>query len=168
MVSYIDLMRTNFAFVSYSGNSAVQAISLLIRKGVPESNIIFLNLISVSNFGYLIVCFGSFWGVSYSICDFPFLMTVLPGTTRCAYGMQKLPKNKDSDIWDWHWSEQRFPSGTWHGWIWRPIFWHRWRWPTSGDHSAESLTIAADSSFYPPITFQLLVHKNIGTGLVLA
>lgn len=32
----------------YSGNSAVQAISLLVRKGVPESNIIFLNLISVS------------------------------------------------------------------------------------------------------------------------
>ncbi|KAI4390048.1 hypothetical protein MLD38_002203 [Melastoma candidum] len=29
-----------------TGNSAVQAISLLIRKGVPESNIIFLNLIS--------------------------------------------------------------------------------------------------------------------------
>lgn len=33
-----------------SGNSAVQAISLLLRKGVPESNIIFLNLISVSQF----------------------------------------------------------------------------------------------------------------------
>lgn len=31
-----------------SGNSAVQAISLLISKGVPEPNIIFLNLISVS------------------------------------------------------------------------------------------------------------------------
>nr|KJB13977.1 hypothetical protein B456_002G103600 [Gossypium raimondii] len=31
-----------------TGNSAVQAISLLIKKGVPESNIIFLNLISVS------------------------------------------------------------------------------------------------------------------------
>ena len=33
----------------YLGNSAVQAISLLISKGVPESNIIFLNLISVSD-----------------------------------------------------------------------------------------------------------------------
>jgi uridine kinase len=31
-----------------TGNSAVQAIRLLISKGVPESNIIFLNLISVS------------------------------------------------------------------------------------------------------------------------
>ncbi|KAK7371887.1 hypothetical protein VNO80_05253 [Phaseolus coccineus] len=29
-----------------TGNSAVQAISLLLKKGVPESNIIFLNLIS--------------------------------------------------------------------------------------------------------------------------
>ncbi|GKV44537.1 hypothetical protein SLEP1_g51710 [Rubroshorea leprosula] len=31
-----------------TGNSAVHAINLLISKGVPESNIIFLNLISVS------------------------------------------------------------------------------------------------------------------------
>jgi hypothetical protein len=31
-----------------AGNSAVQAIALLMQKGVPESHIIFLNLISVS------------------------------------------------------------------------------------------------------------------------
>lgn len=31
-----------------AGNSASQAIELLTRKGVPESRIIFLNLISVS------------------------------------------------------------------------------------------------------------------------
>lgn len=37
-----------YALVISSGNSAVQAISLLLKKGVPESNIIFLNLISVS------------------------------------------------------------------------------------------------------------------------
>jgi hypothetical protein len=36
-----------------SGNSAVQAIELLIQKGVPESHIIFLNLISVSFFLYI-------------------------------------------------------------------------------------------------------------------
>ena len=30
-----------------TGNSAVKAIELLINKGVPEANIIFLNLISV-------------------------------------------------------------------------------------------------------------------------
>ncbi|KVI02367.1 Phosphoribulokinase/uridine kinase [Cynara cardunculus var. scolymus] len=30
-----------------TGNSAVQAISLLLKKGVPEGNIIFLNLISI-------------------------------------------------------------------------------------------------------------------------
>lgn len=44
-------MLVGVAFNSFtlcSGNSAVQAISLLLRKGVPESNIIFLNLISVS------------------------------------------------------------------------------------------------------------------------
>ncbi|XP_019447037.1 PREDICTED: uridine kinase-like protein 3 isoform X1 [Lupinus angustifolius] len=38
-----------------TGNSAVQAISLLLRKGVPESNIIFLNLISAP-LGVHVVC----------------------------------------------------------------------------------------------------------------
>ncbi|CAL5390226.1 unnamed protein product [Camellia sinensis] len=38
-----------------TGNSAVQAISLLIKKGVPESNIIFLNLISAPR-GVHVVC----------------------------------------------------------------------------------------------------------------
>ncbi|GLT80815.1 hypothetical protein SLA2020_522330 [Shorea laevis] len=39
----------------YTGNSAVQAINLLISKGVPESNIIFLNLISAPQ-GAHVVC----------------------------------------------------------------------------------------------------------------
>ncbi|KAE9614722.1 hypothetical protein Lal_00036132 [Lupinus albus] len=38
-----------------TGNSAVEAISLLLRKGVPESNIIFLNLISAPQ-GVHMVC----------------------------------------------------------------------------------------------------------------
>ncbi|KAG8385987.1 hypothetical protein BUALT_Bualt03G0102200 [Buddleja alternifolia] len=38
-----------------TGNSAVQAISLLIEKGVPECNIIFLNLISAPQ-GVHVVC----------------------------------------------------------------------------------------------------------------
>ncbi|KAL8147647.1 uridine kinase-like protein 4 [Apium graveolens] len=38
-----------------TGNSAVQAISLLLRKGVPETNIIFLNLISAPQ-GVHVVC----------------------------------------------------------------------------------------------------------------
>ncbi|KAK4491802.1 hypothetical protein RD792_002578 [Penstemon davidsonii] len=38
-----------------TGNSAVQAISLLIKKGVPEFNIIFLNLISAPQ-GIHVVC----------------------------------------------------------------------------------------------------------------
>ncbi|TKY57437.1 Uridine kinase protein 4 [Spatholobus suberectus] len=38
-----------------TGNSAVQAISLLLRKGVPEANIIFLNLISAPQ-GVHVVC----------------------------------------------------------------------------------------------------------------
>jgi hypothetical protein len=36
----------------FVGNSVAQAISLLIRKGVPEDRIIFLNLISV----YFFLC----------------------------------------------------------------------------------------------------------------
>lgn len=36
-----------FLFVFSAGNTAVQAINLLLKKGVQESNIIFLNLISV-------------------------------------------------------------------------------------------------------------------------
>lgn len=47
--SWITL-STNQWIVNYCpGNSAVKAISVLLSKGVPESNIIFLNLISVSN-----------------------------------------------------------------------------------------------------------------------
>lgn len=38
-----------------TGNSAVQAISLLLKKGVPETNIIFLNLISAPQ-GVHVVC----------------------------------------------------------------------------------------------------------------
>ncbi|CAK9148899.1 unnamed protein product [Ilex paraguariensis] len=38
-----------------TGNSAVQAISLILKKGVPESNIIFLNLISAPQ-GVHVVC----------------------------------------------------------------------------------------------------------------
>ncbi|XVF76995.1 hypothetical protein PTKIN_Ptkin14bG0004500 [Pterospermum kingtungense] len=38
-----------------TGNSAVQAISLLVKKGVPQSNIIFLNLISAPQ-GVHVVC----------------------------------------------------------------------------------------------------------------
>lgn len=37
-----------FLILCNKGNSANQAIELLIQKGVPESHIIFLNLISVS------------------------------------------------------------------------------------------------------------------------
>lgn len=41
--------------VAFLGNSANQAIELLIQKGVPESHIIFLNLISVSYFFFLLI-----------------------------------------------------------------------------------------------------------------
>ena len=46
-MNWLVVSRSDSLDVS-SGYSAVQAISLLISKGVPEPNIIFLNLISVS------------------------------------------------------------------------------------------------------------------------
>lgn len=59
MIVYIDssfkslLFNTDFELKQPlwlpSGNSASQAIELLIQKGVPEFHIIFLNLISVGN-----------------------------------------------------------------------------------------------------------------------
>ncbi|KAG6488248.1 hypothetical protein ZIOFF_057007 [Zingiber officinale] len=45
----------NYIFFTITGNSAVQAISLLLQKGVQESNIIFLNLISAPQ-GVHVVC----------------------------------------------------------------------------------------------------------------
>ncbi|GAU12308.1 hypothetical protein TSUD_252590 [Trifolium subterraneum] len=51
--NYLDT-RLN-SLTDYWCNSAVQAISLLIQKCVPESNIIFLNLISAPK-GVHVVC----------------------------------------------------------------------------------------------------------------
>lgn len=42
------IFSESFHWIYLEGNSANQAIELLIQKGVPESHIIFLNLISVS------------------------------------------------------------------------------------------------------------------------
>lgn len=44
----MSLGTKGLTLAGFTGNSAVQAIELLIKKGVPESHIIFLNLISVS------------------------------------------------------------------------------------------------------------------------
>ena len=54
---------------SFEGNSACQAIDLLIQKGVPEAHIIFLNLISVSLLIQYIHTFG-FWRPAFSTNDF--------------------------------------------------------------------------------------------------
>ncbi|KAL5125971.1 Uridine kinase-like protein 4 [Glycine soja] len=61
-----ELSEVNCEFLSYItvsikrissslGNSAVEAISLLLKKGVPESNILFLNLVSAPQ-GVHVVC----------------------------------------------------------------------------------------------------------------
>lgn len=45
---FMSFGTRGLTLAGFTGNSAVQAIELLIKKGVPESHIIFLNLISVS------------------------------------------------------------------------------------------------------------------------
>ncbi|KAJ0751410.1 putative transferase [Helianthus annuus] len=52
-------------------NSAVQAIKLLIKKGVPEGNIIFLNLISVSQSATIILQHSAPQGVHVVCKEFP-------------------------------------------------------------------------------------------------
>lgn len=80
---------------------------------------------------------------------------ISPGTSGCACGLQKLPKTKDCDIWDWYWLEWRFPCHTWHGWIWRPIFWYRWWRPTSGDPFTVDLQ---EQMFVPIISEMIILH----------
>jgi hypothetical protein len=58
---------------------------------------------------------------------------ILPGTSRCACGLQKISEDKNCDIWDWHWFEWRFPCHSWDGWVWGSVLWNRWRWRAGGE-----------------------------------
>lgn len=77
-----------------------------------------------------------FWTIVFFMTAWELLLLMMciiwPGTSRCAYGLQTLPQNKDCDIWDWKWSQWRFSCRTRNGWVWGPIFWNWWRWSTSG------------------------------------
>lgn len=69
-----------------------------------------------------------------NFCEYFLINTILwtsPGTSGSSCGLQKFPKNKDCDVWDWYWAEWRLPCHTRHGWVWRPILRYRWWWPTS-------------------------------------
>ncbi|XP_049375781.1 uridine kinase-like protein 3 isoform X1 [Solanum verrucosum] len=89
-----------------TGNSAVQAISLLLKKGVPESNILFLNLISVSSLNYPVQALHSFQLSATTTCGVQFATEFLNnncfslklGTSRSTCGVQAVSKNKDCDI----------------------------------------------------------------------
>lgn len=61
--------------LSIIGNSAVQAISLLLQKGVQEANIIFLNLISVSSNTFW--CYILLFIFAYSFLPFDALFRCL-------------------------------------------------------------------------------------------
>lgn len=96
---------------------------------------------------------------------------ISPGTAGSACGLQKFPKNKDCDVWDWNWFKRRFSCHTRHGWVWRPIFWDRWWWPTGGGPSSVVKLEATASAYYHHRIIlnwelaKLLIH-NIYWGVV--
>ena len=110
--------------VAFLGNSANQAIELLIQKGVPESHIIFLNLISVSNFLAVCKLITHFLTMSIYTNLYCVMLTSGPwGNTLC---LQKVPILENCHLWDWCWTEWRIPCHTGYGWVWWSLFWYRW------------------------------------------
>lgn len=115
----------------------MEAISLLIKKGVSEANIIFLNLISVSWKFQLTEFFrvSSMMRDCYLRCPLGKLRTCAPflisglcaGTSRSACSVQMLSSSKDRDLGDWNGVERTLPCYPWYGRVWWSIFWHRWR-----------------------------------------
>lgn len=118
-----------------------------MKKGVQESNIIFLNLISVRvlflsklstsfpfplwmhiNHGPKIWHYQTLLFLLFFNCFELIICVDITdiGTSRCACGVQKVPKDKNCDLGDWTWFEWRIPCYSWHGRVWGSIFWHRW------------------------------------------
>lgn len=109
--------------VAFLGNSANQAIELLIQKGVPESHIIFLNLISVSYFFLLISKMRIFLALSIYTDFAAIFLTLGPwGNPLC---LQKVPILENSHLWDWCCAKRRISCDTGYGWVWWSLFWHR-------------------------------------------
>lgn len=129
LIIIICAFMLNYSSLDLAGNSAVEAISLLIKKGVQESNILFLNLISVSPFPLVFISITRLdrWNYIFSnyYSHFPIPVST-PGTSRSSCGLQTFPQNKDRDIWDWNGIEQRFSCYPRDGRIRGPIFWHWW------------------------------------------
>jgi len=118
------------------GNSANQAIELLIQKGVPEAHIIFLNLISVSVKSYISI-FRSFVNVeakdlimylllylfaSLFPSSWPCFLTGAGGNPLC---LQTFSSIENCDVWNRPMSEPRIQSYTGLRRVWRSLLRHR-------------------------------------------
>lgn len=81
------LMNLFWWKTKWTGNSAIKAITVLLSKGVPESNIIFLNLISVS-FNYVVLNFYLLFFIVWTILSMMKLCSLLKEYMQCAKNSQ--------------------------------------------------------------------------------
>jgi hypothetical protein len=121
----IELLADISYCVVSAGNSANQAIELLIRKGVPEDRIIFLNLISVKFLSWVI-----HW-LLLLLSNLSSLLIVLwwTGPWRSSLCLQALPSLEDYNLRDWCWIERGISGHPWAGRVRRPLLRH---WLTDG------------------------------------
>lgn len=121
-----NLAQINLVDVFFEGNSAGQAIELLIQKGVPESHIIFLNLISVSPSPPNCWCLLNLLKVPIDTYADPTLLMLNLGPWGNPLCLQTVPIPENCDLRDWCCIEWRVQGDTRHGRVWRQILWHRW------------------------------------------
>ena len=100
-----------YVFVIFAGNSANQAIDLLIQKGVPESHIIFLNLISVSSFTLSKLVDHSNYQILMSIYSLRW-SSGPGGNSLC---LQTIPVLENCHFRDRRWIERRVSCRTRYG-----------------------------------------------------
>ena len=125
-LKFLTCHSTDRLIVFVEGNSACQAIELLIQKGVPEAHIIFLNLISVS-------CYFAIWAhplpIRYMLIFVLILVWInllISGSWRSPLCLQTVPISEDCHLWDRCCIEWGIPCHTWYGRIWWPLFWDWW------------------------------------------
>ena len=117
---HFTLLGIDMLGYCFVGNSANQAIDLLIRKGVPEDRIIFLNLISV--------CLFAHWMVVLLVISFFVCMTssfLGAGSWRDSMRLQAISIGEDCNIRDRLWSEWGIQGHPWTGRVRRSLLWHR-------------------------------------------
>lgn len=111
------LYSLNVSTGFWEGNSASQAIELLIQKGVPESHIIFLNLISVS------VKSRNYFSLYLPVTN---SQSRYAGSRRNPLRLQTVSIVEDCDIGNRSVYKRRVSGYTRLGWVWWSLLWY-WR-----------------------------------------